>query len=57
MRGVIHSEVLRSMSGLSVLAVYFVALLLPVFVSGLLLTGWFLTKGVDAAKWEARAAG
>ena len=32
-------------------------LLLPVFVSGLLLTGWFLTKGVDAAKWEARAAG
>lgn len=32
MRGVIRSEVLRSMSGLSILAVYFVALLLPVFV-------------------------
>ncbi|MFK3678301.1 ABC transporter permease [Microbacterium sp. NPDC090218] len=32
MRRVIHSEVLRSVSGLSVLAVYLVALLMPAFV-------------------------
>lgn len=32
MRNAIRSEVLRSVSGLSVLAVYFVALLMPVFV-------------------------
>lgn len=32
MRGVIQSEVLRSLSGLSILAVYFVALLIPAFV-------------------------
>ena len=28
-------------------------LLVPMFVAGLSLTVWFLTKGVDLAKWEA----
>ncbi len=30
--------------------------LVPMFVSGLSLTLWMLVKGVDVAKWEARAA-
>jgi hypothetical protein len=30
--------------------------LLPVFVAIVALTVWFLVKGVDVAKWEARAA-
>jgi hypothetical protein len=31
-------------------------LLLPMFVSGVALTGWMLVRGVDARKWEARVA-
>jgi hypothetical protein len=31
-------------------------LLLPVFLSGLAVTGWFLTRGIDVSKWEAKAA-
>jgi Domain of unknown function (DUF4386) len=30
-------------------------LLLPMFVTLVAMTAWFLTKGVDAAKWEAAA--
>lgn len=29
----------------------------PMFLGGLSLTGWFIFKGVDVAKWEAKAAG
>jgi hypothetical protein len=31
--------------------------LVPMFLAGLSLTLWMLIKGVDVAKWEARAAG
>jgi hypothetical protein len=31
-------------------------LLLPMFVSGVALTGWMLVRGVDTRKWEARVA-
>jgi hypothetical protein len=30
-------------------------LLLPMFVAGVSMTGWFLVKGVDIQKWEAKA--
>jgi hypothetical protein len=30
-------------------------LLLPMFVAGVSMTGWFLIKGVDVPKWEAKA--
>jgi hypothetical protein len=30
--------------------------LAPMFIAGLSLTVWFLTKGVDVSRWEARAA-
>jgi hypothetical protein len=32
------------------------ALLLPMFVAGVSLTVWFLVRGVDVSKWEAKAA-
>ena len=31
-------------------------LLLPMFLAGVSLTGWFLVKGVDVSKWEEKAA-
>ena len=31
-------------------------LLLPMSIAALSLTVWFLAKGIDVAKWEARAA-
>ena len=32
------------------------ALLLPMFLSGIVLTAWLLVKGVDVPKWEAKGA-
>jgi len=31
-------------------------LLLPMFLAGVSMTAWFLVKGVDVSKWEAKAA-
>ena len=48
--------VIRSFALALAPAYAYLALLLPTAVAGLALTAWLLVKGVDAGKWEERAA-